>query len=118
MARLKRRAARPCTCCSAPFPSTARGKRKSQPYLQRLSENLVFEFLGAEFGAGQITPQTLRATIYKLGDVLVSAGSYSGPHSSQHFSSLATAWASERHREKLVERFWVELPPREKSSVF
>jgi len=89
-----------------------REAEKPQPYLQRLSENLVFEFLGAEFAAGQITPRTLRGTIYKLGDVLVSAGSYSGPHSSQHFSSLATAWASETHREKLVERFWVELPPR------
>jgi PilZ domain len=60
----------------------------------------------------------VRSAIYKLADVLVAAGSYSGPHSSQHFSSLATTWASEKHREKLVERFWVELPPREKSSVF
>jgi len=95
-----------------------REAEKPQPYLQRLSENLVFEFLGAEFASGQIKPQTVRSTIYKLGDVLVSAGSYNGPHSSQHFSSLATAWASEKHREKLVERFWVELPPREKSAVF
>jgi len=95
-----------------------REAEKPQPYLLRLSENLVFEFLGAEFAAGQITPRTVRSTIYNLGDVLVSAGSYSGPHSSQHFSMLATAWASEKHREKLVERFWGELPPREKSSVY
>jgi hypothetical protein len=95
-----------------------REAEKPQPYLQRLSENLVLEFLGAEFSAGQLTAQLVRATIYKLADVLVTAGTYSGPHSSQHFSSVATAWASEKHREKLVERFWIELPPREKSSVF
>jgi len=103
---------------SAISQHSPREAEKPQPYLQRVSENLVFEFLGAEFAAGQVTPQSVRATIYKLGDVLVSAGSYSGPHSSQHFSTLATTWASEKHREKLVERFWVELPPREKSSVF
>jgi len=91
---------------------------KPQPYLQRLSENLVLEFLSAEFSAGQLNAQSVRSSIYKLADVLVSAGTYSGPHSSQHFSSVATAWAAEKHREKLVERFWIELPPREKSSVF
>jgi hypothetical protein len=95
-----------------------REAEKPQPYLQRLSETLVLEFLGAEFSAGQISAQSVRATIYKLADVLVAAGSYSGPHSSQHFSSLATAWAAEKNREKLVERFWIELPPREKSTVF
>jgi hypothetical protein len=91
---------------------------KPQPYLQRLSENLVFEFLGAEFSAGQLAAQGVRQAFYKLSDVLVAAGSYTGPHSSQHFSSLATIWASENHREKVIERFWLELPPREKSSIF
>ena len=95
-----------------------REAEKPQPYLQRLSENLVLEFVGAEFSGSQLSPQSVRPTVYKLADVLVAAGTYSGPHSSQHFSSVATAWASEKHREKLVERFWVELPPREKSSVF
>ena len=95
-----------------------REAEKPQPYLQRLSENLVFEFLGAEFSAGQLGPQAVRATFHKLADVLVAAGSYSGPHSSQHFSSLATIWASEKNREKLIERFWIELPPREKSAIF
>src|SRR5262249_21229024 len=29
----------------------------------------------------------------------------------------ATTWATETHRERLIEKFWVELPPREKSAV-
>jgi hypothetical protein len=95
-----------------------REAEKPQPYLQRLSENLVLEFLSAEFSVAQINAQGVRSTIYKLADLLVSAGSYTGPHSSQHFSTVATAWASEKNREKLVERFWIELPPREKSTVF
>jgi hypothetical protein len=49
--------------------------------------------------------------------VLVGAGGYSGPHASQHLSSLATAWATDTHREQLIEKFWLELPPREKSRV-
>jgi PilZ domain-containing protein len=94
-----------------------REAEKPQPYLLRLSETLVLEFVSAEFAAAQISPFSVRGIIYKLGDALVTAGSYSGPHSSQHFSTLATAWAAEKHREKLVERFWNELPPREKSAV-
>ncbi|HLZ11501.1 MAG TPA: PilZ domain-containing protein [Candidatus Acidoferrum sp.] len=94
-----------------------RDAEKPQPYLLRLSETLVLEFIGAEFFLGQIPPQSVRSSIFKLADVLVTAGSYSGPHASQHFSTLSTAWASEKHREKLLERFWVELPPREKSAV-
>ena len=94
-----------------------RDAEKPQPYLLRLSEILVLEFIGAEFYIGQISPQAVRASIFKLADVLVTSGTYKGPHSSQHFSTLSTAWASEKHREKLLERFWVELPPREKSAV-
>ncbi|PYX53176.1 MAG: hypothetical protein DMG76_26655 [Acidobacteria bacterium] len=94
-----------------------RDAEKPQPYLLRLSETLVLEFIGAEFSVGQIVPQAVRASIFKLADVLVTSGTYSGPHASQHFSTLSTAWASEKHREKLLERFWVELPPREKSAV-
>src|SRR5215471_13845229 len=85
-----------------------REAEKPQPYLQRLSENLVLEFLSAEFSANELLPQNVRSSIYKLADVLVSSGTYSGPHSSQHFSTVATAWASEKNREKLVERFWIE----------
>lgn len=94
-----------------------REAEKPQPYLERLSENLIFEFLAAEFSAGQIPTQGIAPTLHKLAGVLVSAGTYSGPHSSQHLSSFAALWASEKHREQLMERFWMELPPREKSSV-
>ena len=43
----------------------------------------------------------------------MDAGGYHGPHSSQHLSSLATIWANESYREQIIERFWLELPPRE-----
>ena len=88
-----------------------------QPYLLRLSESLIFEFLGPEFSAGALTPTTVRPMLHRLGGVLVSAGKYSGPHASSHLSSFATTWASETYREKLVEKFWLEMPPREKSAV-
>jgi PilZ domain-containing protein len=88
-----------------------------QPYLLRLSENLIFEFLGPEFSAGALTPTTVRPMLHRLGGVLVNAGKYSGPHSSSHLSSFATTWSSDTYREKLVDKFWLEMPPREKSAV-
>jgi hypothetical protein len=94
-----------------------RDAERPQPYLLRLSESLIFEFLSAEFSAGTLTPVNVHPMFNRLGDVLVGAGGYSGPHASQHLSSLATAWATDTHREQLIERFWLELPPREKSKV-
>jgi hypothetical protein len=88
-----------------------------QPYLLRLSQSLIFEFLSAEFSAGTLTPTVVRTTFHRLADVIVDAGGYSGPHASQHLSSLATTWASDTHREQLVEKFWLDLAPREKSAV-
>ena len=88
-----------------------------QPYLLRLSENLVFEMMASEFSSGALAPFSVRPTLYKLGDVLVTAGAYTGPHASAHLTSFATTWATETHREKLLEKFWLELPPREKSAV-
>jgi hypothetical protein len=88
-----------------------------QPYLLRLSESLIFEFLGPEFTAGTLTPTGVRPMLHRLGGVLVNAGKYAGPHASAHLSSFATTWSTETYREKLVERFWLELPPREKSTV-
>ena len=88
-----------------------------QPYLLRLSENLIFEFLGPEFSAGALTPTTVRPMLHRLGGVLVNAGKYSGPHSSSHLSSFANTWSSDTYREKLVDKFWLEMPPREKSAV-
>ena len=90
---------------------------RPQPYLLRLSEILVLEFLSAEFSAGTLAPVAVRPKFHRLGDVLVSSGGYSGPHSSQHLSLLATTWATDTHREQLIEKFWTELPPREKSAV-
>ncbi len=88
-----------------------------QPYLLRLSENLIFEALGPEFSAGTLTAVGVRPMLHRLGDVLVTAGAYTGPHASAHLTSFATTWATETHREKLIEKFWLELPPREKSAV-
>jgi hypothetical protein len=90
---------------------------RPQPYLQRLSENFIFEFLSAEFSAGSLTPTNVRPTFHRFSDVIVNAGGYSGPHSSQHLSSLAVTWATDTHREHMIDRFWLELPPREKSAV-
>jgi PilZ domain-containing protein len=87
------------------------------PYLLRLSENIIFEFLGAEFASGSLTPPAIRPTFHRFADVLVESGGYSGPHSSQHLSSLAVTWATDTHREQLIDRFWLELPAREKSTV-
>jgi hypothetical protein len=90
---------------------------RPQPYLLRLSEHIVFEFLSAEFSSGSLTASSVRPTFYRLSDVMVEAGGYSGPHSSQHLSSLAVTWATDTHREGLIDRFWLELSPREKSAV-
>ena len=87
------------------------------PYLLRLSEKIIFEFLSAEFSSGSLTPTSVRPALDRFGDVIVNSGAYSGPHSSQHLSSLAVTWSTDTHREQLVDRFWLELPPREKSSV-
>jgi len=88
-----------------------------QPYLVRLSEQIIFEFINAEFSAGALLPQDVRKQLRSFGEVMVFSGGYTGPHSSQHLSSLAHVWADETHRERLLERFWMELPPREKSQT-
>lgn len=94
-----------------------RDGERPQPYLLRLSECLILEFLGAEFAAGTLAPSAVRHTIHKMSDVLVASGGYTGPHSSQHLSLLALAWANDTHREQILDKFWMELPPREKSAV-
>ena len=88
-----------------------------QVYLKRLTQSLVLELLTTEFAAGTLAPVAVRSNLNQLGDEIVAAGGYSGPHSSQHFSSLASAWANDGQREQLIERFWLELAPREKSLV-
>ncbi|HEY2461351.1 MAG TPA: PilZ domain-containing protein [Candidatus Acidoferrum sp.] len=94
-----------------------REAERPQPYLLRLSETLIFEFLGPEFSSGALTPKTVRQMFYRLSEVMVTGGGYSGPHASQHLSSFAAEWATETYREKLIEKFWLDLPRREKSAV-
>jgi len=106
-----------CMLLSSVSQYGPREAERPQPYLQRLSENILFEFLSAEFSAGSLTPTSVRPTFIRLSDVIVNAGGYSGPHSSQHLSSLALTWATDTHREHMIERFWLELPAREKSAV-
>jgi hypothetical protein len=98
-----------------------------QLYVKRLAESLVFEYLLAEFSAGSLTPVLVRPTFDRLGEVLVTAGKFPDaaadaggsrtPAPSMTQSSLAATWAAESYRERLVTRFWLELPPREKSLV-
>ena len=90
---------------------------RPQPYLLRLSESLIFEFLGSEFSAGTLKPNEVRAMFHRLAETLVTSGAYTGPHASAHLSSFASTWATDTYREKLIEKFWLELPPREKSAV-
>ena len=106
-----------CMLLSSVSQYGPREGERPQPYLLRLSENIIFEFLGAEFSSGSLTASSVRPTISRLSDVIVEAGGYSGPHSSQHLSSLAVTWATDTHREQLIDKFWLELPPREKSAV-
>lgn len=96
-----------------------------QFYVKRLSESLIFEYLLAEFAAGSLTPVLVQPTFERFGEVLAAAGQFSGadgpgkqaPSTPMKKSSLAATWAAESYREKLVTRFWLELPPREKSLV-
>ena len=96
-----------------------------QFYVKRLAESLIFEYLLAEFAAGSLTPVLVRPTFERFGEVLAAAGQFSGadgpgkqaPSAPMKKSSLAATWAAESYREKLVTRFWLELPPREKSLV-
>jgi PilZ domain-containing protein/HEAT repeat protein len=106
-----------CMLLSSVSQYGPREGERPQPYLLRLSENIIFEFLSAEFSSGSLTASSVRPTICRLSDVIVEAGGYSGPHSSQHLSSLAVTWATDTHREQLIDKFWLELPPREKSAV-
>jgi len=96
-----------------------------QYYVKRLVESLIFEYLLAEFAAGSLTTVLVRPTFDRLGEVLVAAGKSlnapvpgnQAPSPSMMQSSLAATWAADSYREKLVTRFWLELPPREKSLV-
>ncbi len=96
------------------------GPRQSespQTYLTRLCEKIILESLSADLANGSLSPQNVGKALHEFGKTLVSAGGYTGPHASQHLSTLAAVWADENHHEKMKERFWAELPAREKSAV-
>jgi hypothetical protein len=88
-----------------------------QSYILQLCENLIFEYLAAEFSAGTLSPLLLRYTLDRLAGIIVAAGTVSRPGSPDHRSSLAKTWCAESHREKLLAKFWLNLAPREKSAV-
>lgn len=88
-----------------------------QNYLLRLSQSLVLEYMSSEFAAGSLTPIRTRPLLNEFAEILVHSGGYQGPHASQHLSSLAMAWSGDAYREQVIERFWQELPQREKSAV-
>jgi PilZ domain-containing protein len=89
-----------------------------QVYLKRLSQSLVLELVTTEFAEGTVAPVAVRPLLNQLADEIVASGEYRGPHASQHFSTLASSWANDGHREQILERFWLELAPREKTAVF
>jgi hypothetical protein len=88
-----------------------------QGYLLRLSQILILEYMGSEFAVGALAPIQTRTVLNQFAEILVNSGEYQGPHASQHLSSLATAWAGDSFREQNIERFWQDLPAREKSAV-
>jgi len=95
-----------------------RDAEKPQPYLLRLSEILVLEFIGAEFYIGQISPQAVRASIFKLADVLVTSGTYKGPHSSQHFSHAVHGMGFRETPRKAARTFLGGNSPRARNRLY
>ncbi len=94
-----------------------RDSERPQYYLMRLTENLVLEFMNTEFAAGKLAPEAVHGHLERLSDAIVVAGGFSGPHASQHLSLLAIEWAKDSHREEFIERFWADLPSRERAAV-
>ncbi len=100
-----------------------------QAYILRLSENLILEYLEAEFAAGSVSAIEVLPAINRFGEVLAGAGKFSGApaqgnnssatagSSAGVGSSLAAMWAAENYRRQLATRFWLELAPRERSAV-
>jgi hypothetical protein len=86
-------------------------------YISRLVDALVLQFVTEEFCAGRAAAPGLRGMFARLGLELAAAARFSGAAAADQDASLIGQWAGEAYAEKLCERFWAELPVREKSAV-
>src|SRR2546429_2240354 len=103
-----------CMLLSSVSQYGPREGERPQPYLLRLSENIIFEFLSAEFSSGSLSGFSVRPTFNRLSDVIVEAGGYSGPHSSQPLSSLAGTLGTDPHPPQPIYKIWLGPSPRGK----
>lgn len=83
-----------------------------ETYVARLADELVLEAVSGEFRAGRATPPELRGLFARLSHELAAAAA-----ATPEGAALAARWADEAYAEHVVERFWAELPAREKSVV-
>src|SRR2546425_2385593 len=96
---------------------------KPGPYVARLVEALVLDFVQEQFCAGRVAPVELRALFERIGKELTAGAGpgagLDGPTALASTGRLARVadWTDERFPEVLHERFWAELPVREKSRV-
>ena len=95
---------------------------KPGPYVARLAESLVLDFVQEQFCAGRVAPAELRALFAQLGKELAGAGPGAGFEGPTALASMGRParvadWTDEGFPEVLHERFWDELPVREKSRV-
>jgi hypothetical protein len=92
-------------------------------YLARIADALVLEFVGEEFRTDRVTPPELRGLFVRLygpspkGAETEERVGDAGHPVPEGGSSRVAPWADEAHAERLYERFWAELPVREKASV-
>jgi hypothetical protein len=96
---------------------------KPGPYVARLAEALVLDFVQEQFCAGRVAPIELRALFEHIGKELaagaVPGAGLEGPTAlaSTGRPARVADWTDEGFPEVLHERFWAELPVREKSRV-
>jgi hypothetical protein len=100
-----------------------------ESYLARLAEGFVLEFALQEFRADRVLPPELQGLFARVcaapagdarrrGDSLdAGRGVSAGVSVSVGTPPLFARWGDEAHAERLFERFWTELPAREKSRV-
>src|SRR5579885_1461569 len=118
MALSKRRAATQCTCYSARFRNMHLARQKSHnltcsAFLRTLFSNFsVRNSVAASFSRNLFAEQYTNLPIHSSQPAVIADLTL------RNIFLPSPPRAAENHREKLVERFWIELPPREKASVF